>query len=156
MRITDILDLACIKVPLESSDKQSAIYELVDLLAIHSDVADPDALKKAVWSRETTRTTGIGHGVGIPHGKAPGCKQLRMAVGVAAEPIEFGSIDGKPVRMIFLLASPPDQTGPHIQALAGISRMLTDDERRIAMQNVNSAEELYQLVEEAQNQAAGA
>ena len=151
MRITDILESTCIKVPLESRDKQAAIYELVDVLAEYSDISDADALKQAVWNRETTRTTGIGHGIGIPHGKAPGCTQLRMAVGVAAEPIEFGSIDGKPVRLVFLLASPPDQTGPHIQALAVISRMLTDDERRIAMQNAKTPEALYQLIEDHQN-----
>ena len=156
MRITDILDSACVKVPLIAQDKESAIYELVDLLADHQDISDAQALKTAVWNRETTRTTGIGHGIGIPHGKAAGCDQLRMAVGVADPPIEFGSIDGKPVSLIFLLASPPDQTGPHIQALASISRMLTEDELRQAMQQARNAEALYHMIESHEQQAAQA
>lgn len=148
MRITEILDIPCVKVPLESTDKQGVIFELVDLLAAQTELDDPETLKQAVWSREQTRTTGIGHGVAIPHGKAPGCPALCMAVGVPAEPLEFGSIDGKPVKLVFLLASPTDQTGPHIQALASISRMLTDDNLREQMQNASSAEGLYQLIQE--------
>lgn len=153
MRLTDILQPDCVKVPLGAEQKESAIYELVDLLAEKTGITAVDDLKKAVWQRETTRTTGIGHGIGIPHGKSAGVDRLRMAIGRPAQPIEFRAIDGKPVDLIILLASPADQTGPHIQALAKISRMLTDESLRHAMKAAATSEELYALVERHESQA---
>ena len=146
MRLTDILQAECVKVPLESDSKEHAIYELVDVLADQVGIENRDQLKKAVWQRELTRTTGIGHGVGIPHGKSEGITKLCMAIGRTAKPIEFGSIDRKPVDLILLLASPADQTGPHIQALATISRMLTNADFRGAIRTAASGQSLYQII----------
>jgi len=143
-----------VKVPLEGADKQACIFELVDLLAEHTDIQDAEGLKQAVWQRELTRTTGIGHGIGIPHGKAAGCDELRMAIGRPAEPLDFGSIDNKPVNLILLLASPLDKTGPHIQALAKISRLLVSEDLRDALQEAESAQDLYDLLVQHENQAA--
>ena len=151
MRLTEILQPGCIKVPLEAGDKRSAIGELVDLLVEQAGLADGDALMQAVWQRETTRTTGIGHGIGIPHGKSPGVDRLRMAIGLPSQPLEFGAIDNRPVDLIILLASPVDQTGPHIQALARISRMLTDENFRATLKKAESAQALYDLI--AQHEA---
>ena len=152
MRLTDILQDDCVKVPLDAESKEQAIYELVDLLASKTGIKAVDALKKAVWQRETTRTTGIGHGIGIPHGKTAGVDRLRMAIGRPRQPIEFRAIDGRPVDLIILLASPADQTGPHIQALAKISRMLTDETLRGAMKSAPTGEQLYQLIAEHEKQ----
>lgn len=149
MRLTDILQPDCIKVPLNSTEKQAAIFELADLLCEHTPIEDPEELKQAIWQRETTRTTGIGHGIAIPHGKCEGVDKLRMAVGVLppdAGGIEFGSIDKKPVDLIILLASPSDQTGPHIQALAKISRMLTDTVIRGNLKQAPDAQALYDAI----------
>ena len=146
MRLTDILRPDCLKVPLLATAKQDAIFELVDLLADTGVISERDELKATVWQRETTRTTGIGHGVAIPHGKTSAAKSLVLAIGKAAQPIEFAAIDGRPVELIFLLVSPPDQTGPHIQALAGISRMLTDATFRAAVRSATTATDLYKLI----------
>lgn len=154
MRLTDILQPDCVRVPLVGEDKQACIYELVDLLVEHTDIEDAQALKEAVWQREQTRTTGIGHGIGIPHGKAACCDELRMAIGRPAQPMEFGSIDGKPVNLIILLASPLDKTGPHIQALAKISRLLVSEDLRDALQEAESAQALYDLLVQHENEAA--
>ncbi len=154
MRLTDILQPDCVKVPLESDTKQACIFELIDLMVEQTDVQDAEGLKQAVWQRELTRTTGIGHGIGIPHGKAAGCDELRMAIGRPAEPLEFGAIDGKPVNLIILLASPLDKTGPHIQALAKISRLLVSEDLRDAFQEAGSAMDLYDLLVRHENQAA--
>ena len=148
MLLTDILLADSVVVPLEASDKPHAIAMLADVLGQRDDIEDADELREAVMRRESTRTTGIGHGVAIPHGKFKGCATLGMAVGKTAEPIDFDSIDGKPVDLIFLLASPEDQTGPHIQALAGISRMLTDVELRGALKRAETAEDLYRMIAE--------
>ncbi|MCC6679337.1 MAG: PTS sugar transporter subunit IIA [Phycisphaeraceae bacterium] len=156
MRLTDILQPDCIKVPLSADQKQAAIYELAQLLAEKCDLGDVEELKRAVWQRESTRTTGIGHGIGIPHGKCAGCRKLCMAIGIAEKPLDFGAIDGKPVDLILLLASPLDQTGPHIQALAQISRMLTDESLRARIKTARDAEQLYKVVEQYETQQASA
>lgn len=153
MRLTEILREDCVKVPLEADSKEAAIYELVDLLAGKAGIAAVDDLKKAVWARETTRTTGIGHGIGIPHGKAAGVDRLRMAIGRPRQPIEFRAIDGRPVDLIILLASPADQTGPHIQALAKISRLLTDETLRAALKTAPTGGELFGLIAQHEAQA---
>lgn len=156
MRLTDILQSDCVKVPLSATDKHEAIDELVEVLAAGTGIKDASDLKKAVWQREQVRTTGIGCGVAIPHGKSAGCRSLRMAIGKLAQPIEFGAIDGRPVQLILLLASPPDQTGPHIQALASISRLLTDEDFRSALKKAASGDELYRLIVEQEAKAVTA
>ena len=91
------------------------------------------------------------HGIAIPHGKCNGVEELVMAVGIAPEPINFDSIDQKPVSIVILLASPADRTGPHIQALARISRLMLDDEFKTKLENATSPEEVYQLISTKEN-----
>jgi mannitol/fructose-specific phosphotransferase system IIA component (Ntr-type) len=107
---------------------------------------DRDAVLEAVMLREQTRSTGIGSGIAIPHGKCNSVKELVMAIGIAGEPIDFESVDDKPVTIIILLVSPSDQTGPHIQALARISRLMLDEESKQRLEGASSAEEVYELV----------
>jgi fructose-specific phosphotransferase system IIA component len=146
MELADILKPQNIKVPLESHEKAAVIRELVDLLAQNKDTTDADNLYKAVMERETTRTTGIGGGLAIPHGKCKDVKGLVMAVGKPAVPIDYASVDNQPVRIVILMASPPDQTGPHIQALARISRVMTTDRFRESLFNAKNAEEIYDTI----------
>lgn len=154
MNLLDILSPECVKVPLQAQNKQGAIDELVDLLAASGKVNDPKALKEAVWARETTRTTGIGHALAIPHGKCEGVPDLAMAIGKPAEPIDFNSIDNKPVRLVVLLASPLDRTSDHIQALARISRLMTVEEFRNRIYDAASAEEIYDLLQQQEPASA--
>ena len=146
MILNEILQPGYVKVPLVATDKRGVINELADVLCAAADISEVQQHKDAIWAREQTRTTGIGHGIGIPHGKCVGIEKLIMAVGRTAQPIDFGAIDGKPVQMIFLLASPIDQTGPHIQALAMISRMLTDTQLRADIRQCDDARTLYDLL----------
>jgi len=148
MNLLDILSIDCVKAPLTATEKKDAIEELVDTLAQAGKVSDPAALKEAVWSREQTRTTGIGQGLAIPHGKSDSVDRLVMAIGKPAAPIEFQSIDKQPVQLIVLLASPPDRTSDHIQALARISRLMTMRDFRQRVYAAQNAEELYGLLEE--------
>jgi len=156
MRLTELLEPGCIKVPLNATDKQAAIDELVDLLAEQGKITNAAEVKDAVWQRESTRTTGIGHGLAIPHGKVGQVDRLVMAIGRPAEPIDFKAIDGRPVSLIILLVSPADQTGPHIQALATVSRMMTNEKFRHAVREAESAEQVYRLIEEHEKAAATA
>lgn len=148
MNLLDILSLECVRAPLRATDKKSVIDELVDLLAEAGKVESPGPLKDAVWTREQTRTTGIGHGLAIPHGKSPAMKQLAMAIGKPPAPMDFEAIDGQPVQLVVLLASPPDRTSDHIQALARISRLMTMDEFRERIYAAASAEAIYDLLRE--------
>ena len=146
MRLTEILKPANIKMPLTATDKAGAIGELVDLLAANGDVTDPRKLLEAVLEREATRTTGIGSGVAIPHGRSAGVDHLVLAVGRPAKPIDFGSVDGKPVSFIWLLGSPPDKTTPHIHALGRVSRLMTLDDFRLTLSQAKSPDAFYDAV----------
>jgi fructose-specific phosphotransferase system IIA component len=152
MILTQILQPDCIKVPVENTDKEAVITELVDLLDANGLLLDRDITLEAVITRERIQSTGTGAGIAIPHGKCNAVKELVMAVGIAHEPIDFNSIDGKPVTILILLVSPADQTGPHIQALATISRLMLNEEFRQQLENVTCSDEVYELLNNQQNQ----
>jgi fructose-specific phosphotransferase system IIA component len=151
MILTQILQPSCVKVPLESRDKEAVITELVDLLNANGLLSDRDAALQAVLTRERIQSTGTGAGIAIPHGKCKAVKELVMAIGIAREPIEFESIDGKPATIIILLVSPVDQTGPHIQALARISRLMLNPDFKQKLEKANSAEEVYEVLSNQEN-----
>lgn len=151
MILTQILQPNCVKVPVENTEKEAVITELVDLLDANGLLSDRDVALDAVLTRERTQSTGTGAGIAIPHGKCNGVKELVMALGIAHEPIEFGSIDGKPVTILFLLVSPSDQTGLHIQALAQISRLMLNEQFKDAIVKATSAEEVYELLSNQDN-----
>ena len=151
MRLTEILKPANIKIPLESRTKADAIGELVNVLTAAGDVTDPKKVLDAVLEREATRTTGIGNGLAIPHGKCAGTKDLVMAIGRAAAPIDFQAIDGRPVTIIWMLASPPDKTGPHIHALARISRLMTIDKFRASLLQAKTPQEAFDIIVAQEN-----
>ena len=134
------------RVPLQATDKTGAITELVDMLDENGVIRDRDAVLRAVLDREASRSTGIGHGLAVPHGKSAACPRLAMAVGKPAKPIDFQSNDGQSVNFIVLLASPPGQTGPHIQALARISRLMLAEHFRRAIAQANTADELFEVI----------
>ncbi len=146
MLLTQIMKKSSIVVPIESTEKEDVITELVDVLSSSGLLKDRDAVLESVLMREQTRSTGIGSGIAIPHGKSGGVDELAMSIGIAQNPIDFDSIDGKGVVIVVLLVSPAGQTGPHIQALAKISRLMLDEAFRTQLQNAQNAEELYELI----------
>jgi fructose-specific phosphotransferase system IIA component len=146
MRLTEILKPQNIKVPLQAKVKTEAIAELVNMLAENGEIKEPKKVLDSVLDREATRTTGIGNGLAIPHGKCTGTDHLVMAIGRPATPIDFQAIDGRPVNLIWLLSSPPDKTGPHIHALARISRLMTIDKFRAALLQAKTPQEAYDII----------
>lgn len=151
MNLIDILNPQCICSPLASVEKKAVIDELVDVLGSNNMVADTESLKEAVWSREQTRTTGIGHGLAIPHGKCQSMNKLAIAIGKPATPIDFEAIDSQPVQLVVLLASPPDKTSDHIQALAQISRMMTDSGFRERIYEATDPKEIFEIIKDQAN-----
>jgi fructose-specific phosphotransferase system IIA component len=152
MRLTEILKPQNIKIPLHATNKTEAITELVDVLAQSGDIADPKRVLESVLERESTRTTGIGNGLAIPHGKTTGTSDLVMAIGRPDKPIDFQAIDGRPVTIIWLLSSPPDKTGAHIHALAKISRLMTLDKFRQNLNTCKSAQEMFDAIAQQESQ----
>lgn len=151
MILTRALSPACVKVPLEGMDKESIITELIDLLDENGSLLDRDRTLDEVLARENIRSTGVGFGIAIPHGRSAGVREPVLAVGTTHTPVYFDSVDGKPVSVVVLLTSPAEQTGPHIQALAQISRMMLDIEFREALEAATSAEAVYELFTAGEN-----
>lgn len=145
VQLLDILRPDAVKVPLEGTSKRAVIDELCDLLACHDGVGSIDQLKQTVWEREDQRSTGIGEGLAIPHGKCKSVNQPAMAIGLPPEPLEFDAIDGKPVELVILLASPADRIAEHIQALGKISRLMSDPAIREQAYHASDAETLYRI-----------
>lgn len=152
MKLTDYLTLPLVRMPLVATDKTQAITELVDLLAETGLTDGRDQLLEAVLERESQRTTGIGRGFAIPHAKCDAVDRLAVAFGRASVPIDFGAIDGQPVSLVALLASPTNATSLHIQALAKLSRMVTNEAVLDALLSADSGEALYDVI--AKNDAA--
>ena len=146
MELSEILTRERIRVPLDPADKLGVITQLIDLLAATGGLRDRDAALDAILKREAKGTTGIGYGLAIPHAKTPGCDRLVIAVGKPAAPVDFQSLDGRPVTFVVLLLSPPDQPGPHLQALAKISRLMNIEDFRNAVSNAATADALYQAI----------
>jgi mannitol/fructose-specific phosphotransferase system IIA component (Ntr-type) len=110
---------------------------------------------EAVREREQRMSTGIGQGIAIPHGKSPVVGELEVACGLAAAPIPYDALDGEPCTIFFLLVSPPEMSGPHIQALARISRMLAADRVRQAFAEAADASALLQIIRDEEARGTG-
>lgn len=145
LNLLDIVHPQAVKVPLDATDKEGAIDELIAALDEAGVITDAKKLKAVVWEREMQRSTGIGEGLAIPHGKCDVSDELVMAMGRPQTPIDFGAIDGKPVQLVILLASPPSKTSDHIQALGKISRLMHDADFRARAYAAESSEALYDL-----------
>lgn len=146
MKLTDILSVECVLAPMEAPDKSAAIRQLVHVLAASGKGRDEQAMLQAVMEREAIRSTGIGKGLAVPHGKCASCDGLIMALGKPKVPVDFDSKDGLPASVVALLVSSPDQTGPHIQALARISRLMLMDDFRTAINEARSSEAIMAVI----------
>lgn len=151
MKLADVLpkDLVC--VPLAATNKQDAITELVDLMAKNGRAERRDELLGAVMERESQRTTGIGRGFAVPHAKTDAVRSMVIALGKTSEPIDFESIDGKPVSLIALLASPSNSTQEHMQALTTLSRLIMNEKAYQGLIDATDAESLYSIAVESAN-----
>ncbi|AFG37823.1 cation:proton antiporter [Spirochaeta africana] len=123
-----VLDIDCISLKLRSREKEAIITELVEVLQRAGKLNDRDAVLRAVIEREKSMSTGMQHGIAIPHGRSEGANELCVAVGIAPQGVDFASLDGKPTKLVFLIVSPERDPGPHLQVLSGIAGVLNSDE----------------------------
>ena len=150
MLLSELLSVGRVKVPLGSRTKNDVLQELVALVAAGRDPLNAEPILAAVRERELVLSTGIGAGIAIPHGRTPLVDQLVVAAGVAAAPIEFESLDGKPVRLFFLLIGPESASGAHVKALSRISRLLRREQLRDELISAGSPEAFLDLVRSAE------
>ena len=146
MKIMDFLAADAIIVDLKASDKKGAITELVNALADAKKIKKPEEVTAVIMEREKLGSTGIGQGVAIPHGKTDIVPQQIGALGISQKGIEFNSLDGEPVNLVFLLCGPVDIAGQHLKALARISRLFKDKFFRSALRNAKNADEIVQII----------
>lgn len=148
MKIMDFLNKKAISVNIKAADKEGIIRELIDLLSNATEIKNKEELAKAVLSREALGSTGIGQGVGIPHAKSQNVKELVAAFGLSKNGVDFDSLDGEPVHIFFLLLAPEESAGPHLKALARISRMLKDKYFRELLKKAKDENEVLRIIQE--------
>lgn len=148
MKIMDFLNKKAVSLNLKAADKEGVINELVGLLASAADIKNKEDLVRAVLAREALGSTGIGQGVGIPHAKSQAVKELVAAFGLSKGGVNFDSLDGEPVYIFFLLIAPEESAGPHLKALARISRMLKDKYFRELLRKAKDEDEILRIIQE--------
>lgn len=150
MKILDFLKEKAISANLKSQDKKAVVQELVDLLIKAGELKPriKDTLIKTLLNREALGSTGIGQGVAIPHGKCEDVKELVSAFGISKKGINFDSLDGEPAYIFFLLLAPIESSGPHLKALARISKLLKDKYFRDSLRNAENEKVLFKIIKE--------
>lgn len=148
MALIDRIGADVIKVPLENTSKSEVIRELVAVLEQAGKVRDADAVYNALLERESQGSTGLEHGIAVPHAKTDAVETLTVAVGISPSGVEFGALDGQPSKLFFLLLAPHDQAGPHIEALAEIARLSQSQAFLRALIGSRSAAEVLELLRE--------
>lgn len=150
MKIMDFLNPEAVSANLQAINKKEVISELVGLLIKAGEVKekDKDKLVKVLLEREALGSTGIGQGIGIPHGKFGGVKRLIGACGISPKGIDFESLDGEAVYTFFLLVAPEDSAGPHLKALARVSRLLKDKYFRDTLKTAKDEKLLIKIIKQ--------
>jgi len=152
MSLLDILSEESTIVDLQGETKEDIIRELVDVLPMGDVVTDKEKVLMAVLEREKIMSTGIGDGIAIPHGKSDAVSQLAAALGTQRRGVDFEALDGEPAFVFFLLVSPAKVSGPHIKALARISRLLKNDDFKKKLSAATTPAEVLSVIEaEEQN-----
>jgi PTS system fructose-specific IIA component/PTS system nitrogen regulatory IIA component len=157
MKFADFISREAILADLTAADKEGTIREMVQALQEAGNIAadEQESIVKAILKREELGSTGIGRGVAVPHTKHPSVERLVGMVAVSKEGVDFASLDGEIVQLFFLLVSPPDRPGDHLRALENISRQLRDETFCRFLKQSKTAEEIRQLLDEADNNQFG-
>jgi PTS system nitrogen regulatory IIA component len=147
MRILEALHKNAIIDDLQAKDKKGILEELVAPL-VETTGIDQATLVKVLIERERLGSTGIGGGVGIPHGKLAELKSIVLGVGLSRSGVDFESMDGKPTHIFFLLLTPENSTGVHLKLLARISRLLKKEPFKERLLQARDRDEIYHTIRE--------
>lgn len=144
MKISDILTEQLVVTGLEGGSKNEIIDRMIDLVASSPKVVDKARVREAIFEREKIMSTGVGNGFAIPHGKTDAVSDIVAAFAVTAKPIDYDSLDEKPVRLVFLLVGKDNLVGPHIKLLSRISRLMNREEFRQRLLEKQSPREILE------------
>ncbi len=139
MKITQYLPLEAIIPRLGGKSKLDVLKEMIDAMLELGYISDASEAESKILAREAKMTTGIGHGIAVPHARTETADKLRVVLARHPEGLDWGSVDGKPVHFVVLLVSPPDAHGPHLQFLAAIARLLSDEDTQKKLLKVSTA-----------------
>jgi len=148
MKISDILSNDVIAVNMDVADKDESIKKIINLAANSNKILDLDKVSQTIFEREKLVSTGVGKGFAIPHSKTDAISDIVAAFAITKEPIDFDSIDGEPVRFIFLLIGKENLLNTHIKLLSRISRLMNKDEFRDKLLEAKSNEEVLDIFKE--------
>lgn len=153
MRITDLLDKRSISLDAAPADKKATLDMAVELMAKSGKLMDVEQYRAQVYAREEESTTGIGEGIAIPHGKCDAVKTPGLAAMVIKNGVDYDSLDGEPVTLLFLIAAPNTKDNVHLDVLSKLSVMLMDENFTISLRNAKSVEEFLQIIDAADESA---
>jgi PTS system fructose-specific IIA component/PTS system nitrogen regulatory IIA component len=158
MKFADFICRDAILADLQAADKEGAVREMLQALVDAGRIAkgQHESLLKAVMKREELGSTGIGKGLAVPHTKHASVEKLVGLVAVSREGVDFASLDGELVNLFFLLVSPMDRPGDHLRALENVSRQLRNDSFCRFLKKAQTAADIQQLLDEADNNQFGA
>ncbi len=148
MKLVDLLSEKFIIADLKNLEKEAVINELVNLFQNDPRVTDLEKVKEAVLEREKIMSTGVGKGFAIPHGKTNAVTDILAAFGKSKSPIEYQSLDSKPVHLVFLLVGKDNLVSTHIKLLSRISRMMNKDEFRNKLIEADDKKQILELFKE--------
>jgi len=148
MNLKTVLSADTVSLKLKGSTKDEIINELLDILVTAGKITDREAALNAVMDRELKMSTGMKHGIAIPHGKSNTIQDLVACIGVSDNPVDFDSLDNEPCRIFIMTLSPVEKTGPHLQFLAEISLLFKSAEKRQEILNATSAETVLKVLSE--------
>ena len=151
MRITDLLDKRSIYLGAKVSSKEETLDRAVALMAESGKIADVDTYRKGVYAREQEGTTGIGEGIAIPHCKSAAVKQAGLAAMVIPDGVDFDSLDGEPVHLLFLIAAPDTADNVHLDVLSKLSVLLMDGDFTNALKSAKTVDEFLSIIDKAEN-----
>ena len=150
-KISDILDIKSIKLNSELNDKDEIIESLVELEAKSGNIINKNKVLEEVFAREKLMSTGIGNNIAIPHTKSEDIKVLTASMMTLSKPVNFDSLDGKKVSIVFLILSNNEELGLHIKALSKISRILHNRSFFDNLLNVSKNVEVIELFDNFEN-----
>ena len=153
MRITDLLDKNSISLNAAPADKKETLDLAVELMAKSGKLSDVEKYREQVYAREEESTTGIGEGIAIPHGKCDAVKTHGLAAMVIKNGVEYESLDGEPVTLLFLIAAPNTKDNVHLDVLSKLSVMLMDENFTTSLRNAKSVDEFLQIIDAADESA---
>ena len=148
MKISDILTENLVATGLPGNTKNEVIDAMIELVASSPKVMDKEKVRKAIFEREEIMSTGVGNGFAIPHGKTEAVSDIVAAFAVTAQPIDYQSLDEKPVRLVFLLVGKDNLVGPHIKLLSRISRLMNKEEFRRRLLDMKSPREILDALDQ--------